>query len=440
MTFDIPEGEYTSAALNFIRQNTAPGQLTNVYDQTESGFSYVNGEGYIAQYNGNSQTDLAFSEVPTSGEYKILLAYDASVSSSASGNDYYVIAPVDNNGNTSANQLPQNVSQLPYLKLTSGGGTIEPQPTASAEPESRTWETVADEFTGELPDYNVVWYKYSGDSDGGSHAYEDGVMTITSESGAAASEVCYGISAIIKNIKPNTEYTISFEENSDISERVSHGFYLNGDTLTMEADTTVPSDANIEVASDVRNNIKIGDIHTQAVSDSGWEEKSFTWTSGSGLPAGMDTYAAKFTFILRGSVGTVQIRNLKISGEAAVTEPEVTPTPTASAEPTPTATTTPTSTPAPTAPTQPEDWNVEYDGTANTATVTVPEDAQAGESISLYIAEYSEDGILTDFETVVITLEEGKTEYEVNTVRGIVQDDNNRVRTFLWDSQNRPLI
>ena len=154
----------------------------------------------------------------------------------------------------------------------------------------------------------------------------------------------------------------------------------------------------------------------------------------------MDTYAAKFTFILRGSVGTVQIRNLKISGEAAVTEPEVTPTPTASAEPTPTATTTPTSTPAPTAPTQPEDWNVEYDGTANTATITVPEDAQAGESISLYIAEYSEDGILTDFETVVITLEEGKTEYEVNTVRGIVQDDNNRVRTFLWDSQNRPLI
>ena len=355
MTFDIPEGEYTSAALNFIRQNTAPGQLTNVYDQTESGFSYVNGEGYIAQYNGNSQTDLAFSEVPTSGEYKILLAYDASVSSSASGQRLLCYSAVDNNGNTSANQIPQNVSQLPYLKLTSGGGTIEPQPTASAEPEIQTWETVADEFTGELPDYNVVWYKYSGDSDGGSHAYEDGVMTITSESGAAASEVCYGISAIIKNIKPNTEYTIRFEENSNISERVSHGFYLNGDTLTMEADTTVPSDANIEVASDVRNNIKIGDIHTQAVSDSGWEEKSFTWTSGSGLPAGMDTYAAKFTFILRGSVGTVQIRNLKISGEAAVTEPEVTPTPTASAEPTPTATTTPTSTPAPTAPTQPED-------------------------------------------------------------------------------------
>ena len=453
MTFTIPEGEYTSAALNFIRQNTAPGQLTNVYDQTESGFSYVNGEGYIAQYSGNSQTDLALSEIPTSGKYKLLLAYDASVSSSASGNDYYVIAPVDNSGNVSANQIPQNVSQLPYLKLTSG--TIDPPPTASAEPEIRTWETVADEFTGELPDYNIVWYKYSGDSDGGSHAYKDGVMTISSESGAAATDVCYGVSAIIKNIKPNTKYTISFEENSNITERVSHGFYLNGDTLTMEAGATVPSDANIEVASEVRNNIKIGDIHTQAVSDSGWEKKSFTWTSGSGLPAGMDTYAAKFTFILRGSVGTVQIRNLEMTGEAAVTEPEVTPTPTASAEPTPTATAAPTeaptstpeptgapiSTPVPTATTQPGDgWNVEYDGAANTATVTVPEDAQAGERINLYIAEYGEDGILTDFETVVITLEDGKTEYEVNTVRGIVQDDNNRVRTFLWDSQNRPLI
>lgn len=76
MTFTIPEGTYTGAKLNFIRQNTAGGQLTNIYDQTEDGFSYVNGEGYIAQYGGGSQTELDLNTKPASGEYKLLFAYD----------------------------------------------------------------------------------------------------------------------------------------------------------------------------------------------------------------------------------------------------------------------------------------------------------------------------------------------------------------------------
>ena len=195
MTFNIPEGKYIGAKLHFIRQNTAPGQTTNVYDQSENGFSYVNGEGYIAQYNGNSQTELAFSEIPDSGEYKILMAYDASVSSSASGNDYYVVG-ANSGGTESANQLPKNVDQLPYLELTKG----------------ESWDVVADQFTGTLPDYNIVWYKYSGDSAGGSYDYNDGVLTIRSNEGLdldsdsnPSNVVCYGVSAVIKNIKPNTE-------------------------------------------------------------------------------------------------------------------------------------------------------------------------------------------------------------------------------------------
>ena len=97
--------------------------------------------------------------------------------------------------------------------------------------------------------------------------------------------------------------------------------------------------------------------------------------------------------------------------------------------------------PAPTATTQPGDgWNVEYDGTASTATVTVPKDAQAGESISLFIAEYNEDGILTDLEAIDIEIEAGRTEYEIETQKGIVQNEENRVRLFLWDSGYRPLL
>ena len=49
MTFTIPEGTYKAASMHFVRQNTAPGQKTNIYDQTQSGFSYKNDSGYIVQ-------------------------------------------------------------------------------------------------------------------------------------------------------------------------------------------------------------------------------------------------------------------------------------------------------------------------------------------------------------------------------------------------------
>ena len=125
MTFSIPAGTYESAKLHFTRQNSAPGQLTNLYDQTENeSFVYENSDGYIAQYNGNTQTGLELGAVESNGVYKILLAYDSSVSSSASGNDYYVVG-ANSNGTVSPNQLPKNVSQLPYLELSVDAASIK---------------------------------------------------------------------------------------------------------------------------------------------------------------------------------------------------------------------------------------------------------------------------------------------------------------------------
>ena len=118
VTFDIPDGVYTAAKLHFIRQNSAAGQTTNVYDQTGDEFKYENGLDHIAQYNGGSQTGLELNSIPEPGEYKLLLAYDESVSANAAGNDYYVPGAHDNNGNRAEDHLPSDASQLPYLELT----------------------------------------------------------------------------------------------------------------------------------------------------------------------------------------------------------------------------------------------------------------------------------------------------------------------------------
>ena len=113
MTFEIPTlptGKVIdSVSLHFTRQNSAGGQTTNIYDQTSGGFAYKNDSGYIAQYNGGTIAAQKLSSTPSAGTYKLLLAYDSTVASSASGNDYYVVGA----GNT--NCLPRDTSQLPYL-------------------------------------------------------------------------------------------------------------------------------------------------------------------------------------------------------------------------------------------------------------------------------------------------------------------------------------
>lgn len=216
--------------------------------------------------------------------------------------------------------LGESVSNL-NVKLQAPSGEAAPNFIAMLieEPQLTVWNTFEKEFTGEEEDYGIVWYKYSGDSAGGEYSIdEDNTLSISSVDGAADADVCYGVSAVIKNIKPNSKYTISFKEKTELVSYTSNGFYLNTDTLTMTLDNKDPN--KIEVAEIRNNKNPLANLHNEIVSDSDWHERSFEWTSGSGLPDGMDTYAAKFTFILRNSTGTAQIKDLTISGESAYTE------------------------------------------------------------------------------------------------------------------------
>ncbi len=327
MIFDIPgDKTVTAAKLHFVRQNTAPGQKTNVYHQDK--FEYANGTGYIAQYNGNTQTGLELSELPSAGEYKLLLAYDESVSESAAGNDYYVIDPVDNSGNASEKQRPSEVAQLPYLELTvkEGGSTPTDTPTDEPSGDEKVWQGYRDGgFTGENPDYSIAWAltNNANDQKGASHTIDtdNNIMTITS-SAASGSDVLYGVVAAIKGVQPNTRYTLTFMEKTELTEVKSHGVYVNMITQAINWKTT-----NIFSTKDVSELSKNNDnmLHKEAVNDEDWHERTITYVTGSGKPDGYDTLEAKFTFILRGSLGTVQIKDLKITGAA---EPEPAPTPT----------------------------------------------------------------------------------------------------------------
>ncbi len=202
--------------------------------------------------------------------------------------------------------------------LISSAG-ISPIHAEDAETDANTdvWDAIEDTFTGAADDYGIVWHKYSGDSTGAEWGISDGVMTVTSTSDDA-SGVLYGVSAVIKNVQPNTEYTISFKEKAEVTNDLgTHGIYLNADTLQMKTATLEPSDAD-KVAT-TRNNKTVATMHKQsgAYEDSGWEEYSYTWVSGSGLDDGYDTLAAKFTFIIRNTSGTFSIKDLSVTGAAA---------------------------------------------------------------------------------------------------------------------------
>ena len=121
--------------------------------------------------------------------------------------------------------------------------------------------------------------------------------------------------------------------------------------------------------------------------------------------------------------------------EAPTASPAATAIPTAL--PVPTSTATPTSTPEQTATPDPIlDWSVsEIENGA--IIVTAPTDTPAGEENYLYVAKYTDDGILEDIEICRFTTEAGRTEYVFEPNR-IVENEN--VRIMLWDGAMRPLI
>ncbi len=180
-------------------------------------------------------------------------------------------------------------------------------------------------FTGEAVDYNIVWKVTSNPNDckGASHTVdtENNLVTITSSSAADAGNTLYGVSASIKNIQPNTKYTLTFKEKTNMTDYLNNGLYLNAVTLATNSTNTNP-DSTKDVTS--LKNGKIATFHSSLTNDTDWCERTVTYVSGEGLPDGYDTLQAKFTFMFRGIIGTAQIKNLKISGAAA---PEPTPTP-----------------------------------------------------------------------------------------------------------------
>ena len=121
--------------------------------------------------------------------------------------------------------------------------------------------------------------------------------------------------------------------------------------------------------------------------------------------------------------------------EAPTASPTATAIPTQTPEPT--ATATPTSTAPPTATPDPIlDWSVS--GIENGAIiVTAPTDMPAGVENYLYVAKYTDDGILEDIEIFRFTTEAGRTEYVFEPNR-VVENEN--VRIMLWDGAMRPLI
>ncbi|MGN0163071.1 MAG: discoidin domain-containing protein, partial [Candidatus Ornithomonoglobus sp.] len=178
------------------------------------------------------------------------------------------------------------------------------------------WEGYADSFNGKKSDNAIVWKKFSNNSDGGSWELDaDGVLTMSSNADAAPAEVCYGVTAVIKNIKPETKYYITFKEKSNLTEvtNTAHGLYLKPDTMSTTAAQTDASTITHAVTTRNNNNIS---LHSAACADGDWEERTITWTSGTGITTeGDDSYAAKLEFTLRSAVGSVQIKDLIIFEE-----------------------------------------------------------------------------------------------------------------------------
>lgn len=117
LTFTIPDSvialtggnKTVTAKLHFIRSNGATNQKTNIYKQDS--FTYVDAagaSGFIAQYGGGSVSSQNLPVPTESGEYKLLIAYDSSVSGDPSGNDYHVV-------NATNGKSASDISQLPYI-------------------------------------------------------------------------------------------------------------------------------------------------------------------------------------------------------------------------------------------------------------------------------------------------------------------------------------
>ena len=108
-------------------------------------------------------------------------------------------------------------------------------PAPEPEKQPSRWDSYADSFNGKESDNSIVWHKYDNNKGGAEwNKDENGIVTIKSNENAVAGDVCYGLTAVIKNIKPSTKYYITFKEKTNFSEASNsqHGFYLKPDTAS----------------------------------------------------------------------------------------------------------------------------------------------------------------------------------------------------------------
>ncbi len=298
VTFNVPEAPEGYAYTGTEISVPVRAHDYNAVNMTAT----MNGESYTVT-NGNVS---GTGTVVNTGENVLTITNDGE-----SGVDYYY---------TRTGCYPVEAGDLATLTLT-----------LEDESARRVWSGYREEtFTGENPDYSIVWKITNNPNDrrGASHTVdtENRLMTITSDANAAAADVCYGVTASIKNIQPNTRYTLTFEEKTNMTDYASNGVYLNAITLAATSGSTNP-DATVD--ADTMNSGTILNMHrnlSEPADDQEWCRRTVEYVSGSGLPAGYDSYEAKFTFMFRGCTGTAQIRNLTITG-AAAPEPSPSPSP-----------------------------------------------------------------------------------------------------------------
>lgn len=314
--------------------------------------------------------------------------------------------------------------------------TATPEPSEPTEPPQiveKTWNKYSDGVLGkEVGDNTIAWKLTNNNNDrkGASHTVntEENVVTITTNDDTESGNVLYGVCAAIKGVQPNTKYTLKFKEKTNMTDYNNNGLYINAQTKAINWSTENP-DSSKDI-TDMKSG-KLTTLHNSLTDDSDWCERTITYTTGSGKPDDYDTLEARFTFMVRGMTGTVQIKDLEITGDG-VESPSSTATPTTkpTEEPTATPTMKPTEEPTATPTTKPDDKSVKISGVLENGILKTVKTENITDKAVMYAAQYDSKGKLT-----VIN----KIEFEQSGEITVNIPANGNIKLMLWNENNEPL-
>ncbi len=314
--------------------------------------------------------------------------------------------------------------------------TATPVPSEPTEPPQiveKTWNKYSDGVLGkEVGDNTIAWKLTNNNNDrkGASHTVntEENVVTITTNDDTESGNVLYGVCAAIKGVQPNTKYTLKFKEKTNMTDYNNNGLYINAQTKAINWSTENP-DSSKDI-TDMKSG-KLTTLHNSLTDDSDWCERTITYTTGSGKPDDYDTLEARFTFMVRGMTGTVQIKDLEITGDG-VESPSSTATPTTkpTEEPTATPTMKPTEEPTATPTTKPDDKSVKISGVLENGILKTVKTENITDKAVMYAAQYDSKGKLT-----VIN----KIEFEQSGEITVNIPANGNIKLMLWNENNEPL-